>query len=76
MKKAIAALALMGLVATQSSTVAAQSAALAERAGSPASESEDLAGGAGIWAVILAIAVGIGIIILVEDEEDDLPESP
>ncbi len=76
MKKALAALTLIGLAATQSAHVAAQSAALAQRAGSPVGEREELGGGAGIIAVIAAIAIGVGIIILVEEEEDDLPESP
>jgi hypothetical protein len=35
-----------------------------------------MAGGAGIWAVIAAVVIGVGAIILIEEEEDDIPESP
>ena len=75
MNKAIAALSLMGLATAHSASAAAQSVSFPERVASPVDESERLAG-SGIFAVLLAVAAGVGIILLVEEEEDDLPESP
>lgn len=75
MKKLIAGLALVAVALTNSLAVAAAPAATLDRAASPVSGSEELAG-AGIWAVLAVIAVGVGAILLIEEEEDDLPESP
>ena len=76
MKKFTAGLALVAVALTHSLAVAAQPVAALERAASPISESEELAGGAGIFAVLLAVVIGVGAIILIEEEEDDLPTSP
>lgn len=74
MKKLIASIALSAL-ALSHTAVAAQSATAAARASSPVADSEELAG-AGIWAVVLAAVVGIGIIVLVEENEDDVDDIP
>jgi len=76
MKKIIAGLALAALATTHTLAVAAEPVAALDRAASPVSESEEMAGGAGIWAVIAAVVIGVGAIILIEENEDDLPESP
>ncbi len=74
MKKFTVGLALAAVALTQSLAAAAPAAAL-ERSASPVSESEEMAG-SGIWAVIAAVVIGVGAIILIEEEEDDLPDSP
>jgi cell division protein FtsX len=76
MKKMIAGMALTAVAMTHTLAVAAEPVAALERTGSPVSESEEMAGGAGIWAVIAAVVIGVGAIILIEEEEDDIPESP
>jgi len=77
MKRVIATIALSALALGHTAAMAQTDVAL-QRASSPVAGSDDLAGGGGIWAVVLAVAVGIGIIVLVEDSEDDgdLPVSP
>ena len=75
MKKVIAGLALAAVALTHSLAVAAAPAATLDRAASPVAEGENMAGGAGICAVVLAVVVGIGAIILIEEEEDDLAET-
>jgi len=78
MKKLVASLAISALALSHTMASAAQSTAALDRAASPVSESEGMAGGAGagIWAVIAAVVVGIGAIVFIEEEEDDLPTSP
>ncbi len=76
MKKMIVGLALAAVATTHTLAGAAQPVAALDRAGSPVSESEELAGGGGIWAVIAAVVIGVGAIILIEEEEEDLPDSP
>ena len=75
MKKLTAGLAVMAVALTHSLAVAAQPVAALERAASPVGDSEGM-GGSGIFAVLAAIAIGIGVIVLIENEEDDLPDSP
>ena len=77
MRKLIASVALSAL-ALGHTAASAQTDATLERAATPVAGSEELGGGSGIWAVVLAVAVGIGIILLVEESEDDdeLPVSP
>lgn len=76
MKKLITGLVLSAVALSHTMAAAAEPVAL-ERTASPAAESEGLAGSSGIWAVLAAIAVGIGIIVLIEESEDnDLPVSP
>ena len=75
MKKLIATIAISAM-ALGHTAATAQTAGSLDRAASPTSESEDLAGAAGIWPVILAVAAGIGIILLVEENEDDADEEP
>ena len=76
MRKFIATVALSAL-ALGHTAATAQNAATLDRASSPLAGSDEMAGG-GIWAVVLAVALGIGIIVLVEESEDndDLPVSP
>lgn len=75
MKKIITSLAIAAVALTHTVAGASQPAAL-DRAASPVSDSEGIGGGAGIWAVIAAVIIGIGAIILIEESEDDLPASP
>ena len=77
MRKLIATVALSALALGHTAATAQTEATLA-RAASPVGEADELAGGGGIWAVVLAVAVGIGLIVLIEDEENnsDLPTSP
>jgi len=76
MKKLVASLAISALALSHTMASAAQTNAALDRTASPVSDSEGMAGGAGIWAVIAAVVVGIGAIVFIEDEEDDLPTSP
>ena len=71
MKKTLAAVVAASLVGTP---VVAQ-AAVAERAGSPVAEGENLAGGWFIPALAI-IAVLLGILVIVDSGDDDLPTSP
>jgi hypothetical protein len=57
------------------SPVAAQ-AATSERAASPlGAEQEEFAGRGILWPILLAIAVGIAILLII-DSSDDIPASP
>ena len=76
MKKLSVGLALFAVAMAQTVAVAAAPAAALERAASPVSDSEKLAGGAGIWAVLVALAAGLATIIVIESNEDELPDSP
>ena len=57
------------------SPVAAQ-AATSERTASPlAADQEQIFGGGVVWPILIAIAVGIAILLII-DESDDIPASP
>lgn len=72
MKKIIAAIAATGLLATP---VLAQSVNV-ERAPARSSDSNELEGESGILIALLAAAAIIAGIIILADNEDDLPTSP
>ena len=75
MKKLVVGLALAALTMSPSMVVAAQPAAMLDRSASNVGDSEELAGG-GFFAVILAVAAGVGLIFLIDSEEEDNPASP
>ena len=54
-------------------TTGAQAAPLPARS-SPIAEDEQLAGGLPLWVILLIIASGVGLFLILDD--DDSPESP
>lgn len=72
-RKILATAVAAGLFAGQ--TVAATAAPVAERNAAPVEDAE-AAGISTLWLVALFIAIGVGIIFLVEDSENDVPASP
>jgi len=55
--------------------LAAQAAPLEARAGSTV-EGENIAGLGSLWLVALAVALAVGIYLIVDDGNEDLPSSP
>lgn len=77
LKKALASVVAAGLLTGQAVVaVAATDAAMPNRTASPVGEAEELAGMSPALLVGLFAALAAGLIILIEEEEDDVDDLP